>query len=358
MKSYNKCFGKNFLFLITVLMMTMLVACSQKTTTDTTEASATEAATTATTTAAAETKAEESVTSEEIDFPTQDIKWLVPYPVGSATDLPARIMQKSIDPLVETNTIIVNMEGSAGTVALAELANSAPDGYTIMSGLTSVQIPYILGSIDILPYEDLEVIGQYNRHSTGIVVRADSEYETLEDLIEDARQNPGKLNIGGSFNNIQQISLLELKKLSGVDFNVVEVGGTTVKAPELLSGRVDAYADSVSAAAPYIESGEFKFLCILSDERDEKFFPDIPTAKESGYDVNCDVTYGWYAPKGTPQEIIDKLAKILEEACSSQECADELESLYTYPEFLSGPEYIEVLKADYIRLEEILAGLQ
>lgn len=140
------------------------------------------------------------------------------------------------------------------------MMNTKADGYTISSFLPSLLIPYILGSVDFY-YDDFDVICQYGVINHGLVVRADSPYQTLEELLDCGEENPGTLNLGGSFNHVQQIALLELKNLSGADYNIVEIGGTAIKAPELLSGRVDAYIDAFSACASYINSGEFLLSC-------------------------------------------------------------------------------------------------
>lgn len=293
--------------------------------------------------------------SENQDYPARDIQWIIPYPAGSATDLPARVYQPYFEEALGGKMIVTNMPGSAGTVAAAELMNTKADGYTISSFLPSLLIPYILGSVDFY-YDDFDVICQYGVINHGLVVRADSPYQTLEELLDAARENPGTLNLGGSFNHVQQIALLELKNLSGADYNIVEIGGTAIKAPELLSGRVDAYIDAFSACASYINSGEFRCLAVFADERDP-FFPDVPTAKECGYDVSYDFSFGLMAPKGTPQEILDKLEAAAKEACENPEYEKGLSQLFTEASFMGHDEYRAYLDDMKGRLEKSLNSL-
>lgn len=205
-------------------------------------------------------------------------------------------------------------------------------------------------------YDDFEVVCQYGVINHGLVVRADSPYQTLEDLLGAAEENPGTLKIGGSFNHVQQIALLELRNLSGTDFNIVEIGGTAIKAPELLSGRVDAYIDAFSACASYINSGEFRCLAVFADERDP-FFPDVPTVKECGYDVSYDFSFGLMAPKGTPKEVIDKLEAAAKAACENPDYADGLKNLFTSPNFMDREEYTAYLDKMKVRLEDSLNHL-
>lgn len=294
-------------------------------------------------------------TTENQDYPARDVQWIIPYPAGSATDLPARVYQPYFEEALGGTMIVTNMPGSAGTVAAAELMNTKADGYTISSFLPSLLIPYILGSVDFY-YDDFEVICQYGVINHGLVVRADSPYQTLEELLEAARENPGLMNLGGSFNHVQQIALLELRNLSGADFNVVEIGGTAIKAPELLSGRVDAYIDAFSACASYINSGEFRCLAVFADERDP-FFPDVPTARECGYDISYDFSFGLMAPKGTPKEILDKLEAAAKEACENPKYAEGLSRLFTEASFMGHDAYREYLDSMKSRLEESLNSL-
>ncbi len=338
------------LLAILVLITLIFTACSPA---DKQDTSSSDGGTTST---PADSKSDTENTDKAIDYPTRDIQWIVPYPSGSATDLPARVFQKHFNKALGGNTVITNMPGSAGTVAATEMLNRKPDGYTISSFQPSILIPHILGSFDHT-YEDYEVICQYGVINHGIVVRADSPYYTLDDIIKAANENPGKLKLGGSFNHVQQICLLELKKLSGADFNIVEIGGTAIKAPELLSGRVDAYVDAFSAAASYIQSGEFRCIAVFANERDP-FFPDVPTAKESGYDISYEFSMGLMAPKGTPKEIIAKLEAATKETCENPEYAEDLKALYTNPYFLSGEDYVKYHDDVKVRLEAALKELQ
>ncbi len=304
-----------------------------------------------------ESAAEDSLSaeSEGTGYPVRDIQWLIPYPAGSATDLPARVFQPYFEKALGGTFVVTNMPGSAGTVAATELMNREADGYTISSFQPSLLIPYILGSVDFY-YDDFEVICQYGTINHGLVVRADSPYNTLEELLDAANASPGTLNLGGSFNHVQQIALLELKNLSGADFNIVEIGGTAIKAPELLSGRVDGYIDAFSACASYINSGEFKCLAVFADERDP-FFPDIPTVKECGYDVSYDFSFALMAPKGTPAEVIAKLEAAAKEACAEPGYAEGLSQMFTNPNFMSREEYLEYLDQIKGRLEDSLNNL-
>ncbi len=292
-----------------------------------------------------------------IEYPTRDISVVVPYVAGGATDLIMRAYQPYLEDQLGTGLIINNITGSAGTIGSAEVINAEPDGYTIGLSIPAVVVPNILGTWDKY-FTDYPIIGAFASLSVGLVVMADSEYQDLDDLIDEALANPGTLNIGVAFNQPMHLALLQLRDVTGADFNIVEIGQTSTKAPELLGGRVDAYLDYTSAVTAYLESGDFRLVTIFSDERDELFFPDVITVAELGYDVvDLSTKIFLTAPKDTPTEIIEELQTAMKAACEVDGAQDSFDSVSTIVGYVDGDECMAEMDALVEELTDVVDNL-
>lgn len=282
--------------------------------------------------------------------PERDITLVNPYEAGGTSDIPSRIYASYISENMGGRLMNVNcITGAGGALGAQEVMNSSPDGYTILVAPAGYAMNYAKGTLD-WTYEAFDPICLYVTSVLGIIVRADSEYETYQDLVDAVKANPGQINMGIATSGLPQFSVYAMEGHEDMQFNTVDIGGSTVKATELLAGRVDVMIDSIGGVKSYIESGDFRLLAVFSDERIDTY-PDVPTMAELGYTEDetsvMSQVFGIWAPKGTPAEVIDYISDRFEEAANAPEVADQLSAQDYAATYMDTEDYLVYLESMY-----------
>lgn len=275
--------------------------------------------------------------------PEKDITFVVPFEAGGAADIPARIVARYMDKYCDQTITVVNMPGSGGRIGAKEVMKSEPDGYTIMHVPVGWYMQYATGVADF-SYEDFETITMWCDSWVGLVVNADSPYNTYEDFIAAAKEEENKITVGAVTGTLPVLAEMAIEQQEGVKFNMVDFG-TGTKAPELLGGRVDAYVDGIGAVKSYIEGGQFRCLAIFAHDK-VPGFENIPTTEELGY-TDFDYllqSFGLWAPKGTPTGAVEYYADLVRQVAEDPECQAELSSLGYGSTSMSPKDYAEMCK--------------
>jgi tripartite-type tricarboxylate transporter receptor subunit TctC len=243
-------------------------------------------------------------------YPDRPIRIVVPFPPGGVTDILGRAIAQKLTERLGQPVIVENRAGAGGTIGSAAAAKSAPDGYTLLLGAQGPNVvSYAL--VPDLPYHplrDFAPIIAVASVPNVLVVLSSSPYKTLAELIAAARANPGKLShastgIGAS----PQLGLEVLKMSAKVDIIDVMYKGAAPALLDVLAGHVTMTFDAVATSIPHIKGGKLRPLAV-SGSRRVGALPEVPTVAESGY-PNFDVApwYGFWAPAGTPADIVRKL---------------------------------------------------
>ena len=250
------------------------------------------------------------------EFPDRPISLMVSYGAGGATDFQARIvtMMAGGEDYLGQPMVIINKPGAGGRVGWNWFESEAEnDGYT----LGAYNIPHFIAqSIEggvKYSAESFEPIANWGADPAVIVVGADSEFETIEDLLAYARENPGKLTLSGAGLYVgHHIAALQIEKASGTKVAYIPTtGGGAAAMKAVIAGDVLGGINNLSDAYRAREAGSIKILAVADLERSEEFLPDVPTLMEAGIDVdNASVNFrGVMVPKGTPEDIIAVLAE-------------------------------------------------
>lgn len=252
------------------------------------------------------------------DYPRKPITIVVPYSPGGASDTVSRIYAKELEKILNNPVIVTNRTGASGAVGLEFVKSSAPDGYTLAYMPVESTMISALGFTDTKS-SDFTFIGRAMTIPASVTVRADSEWKTLDEFLEYAKQNPEKLRAGNSgTGSIWHIAAALLERERGSKFIHVPFEGAAPAIAALMGKNIELVTVSPSEIQSAVESGEFRVLAVLGEKR-SSILPEIPTAKELGVDV---VIQGWGAfavPKGTPAEIVAILEKASEQALNSEE---------------------------------------
>jgi tripartite-type tricarboxylate transporter receptor subunit TctC len=322
-----KRFLKSIALLVAMLMMVSVftVACSQKA-----EEAKTSSESKKEEVKQEEPKKEESKKEEAnkgLDWPKKTIQIIVPFNPGGDTDFNARTYAKYLEKELGQSLVVVNVSGNGGTVGSRKVKDAKPDGYTVLFYHTAMQVNEASGMVDY-GFKDFEIAGIAAKNPGDIItVSKDSPYKTLKDLVEASKKNPGQIKIAGNTGATTYLTGTMLNA-SGAQLNIVDSGGATDRIAALKGGHIDAIPNPYGTVKPYLESGDFRALAVITEERNPKF-PDIPTAKEQGYDVVLPIAYFFAFPKGTPEEIVDKFSKAVEKiATTNKEYAEAIDKAY------------------------------
>jgi tripartite-type tricarboxylate transporter receptor subunit TctC len=250
------------------------------------------------------------------DYPTRPIRILVPYAPGGISDIAARIVGAKLTEAWGQQVAVENRPGGNGFIAVTDAARSAPDGYTLVM-VTTGDVAINPALFKDVPYDvarDLAPITAVSDAPMVLATNGDSPYKSVADVIAAARTQPGVLNVcTPGYGSINQLVLESIALNTGTKFVHVPYKGGAPAAQALVAGDIPLGVLASSTVAPYAPSGKIRVLAITTGER-SPLNPEWPTlAQEGAGDINASNWTALFAPKGTPQPIIDKLqAKVAE----------------------------------------------
>ena len=348
------------LLLAVIMVMALLTACggSKAETPAATEAPAAEAP--AAEAPAAEAPAAEAPAAEEpFVWPTKQLEIVVPYAAGGDTDFYARTFGRYLADELGVNVIITNMPGANGSVAHEEVANSAPDGSRCLFFHDSMLTNFATGIADF-SYETLTPCAAVIDDNTYIMaVNSKSEYYTLDDVVNDAKARPGDFLYASQAGGYSYYLGRVFEEKFGVDFNIVDVGGGTDRNQALLAGKIDCNVNPYGVMKAYIDSGDFRVIATLSEERNE-LFPDVATSKEQGYEWYGSRYYFLSFPGNTDPAIVAAMEQALKNCCENEACIkDCIDAYCTIPQFFGTEALLAHLaeaQAEFVAHPDLVTG--
>ena len=246
-------------------------------------------------------------------YPNRQITLIVPFPPGGSTDVAARIIAERMRAPLGQSVIVENVSGAGGSIAVGRVARAAPDGYTIDIGQWDTHVGSIIYKLDYDLQKDFEPIGLISNNPQLMVAKKDLPADNLKDLVAWMKANPGKINFVNQ-NAAANVSGVLFENLTGQKVQFIPYRGAGPAMTDLVSGTVDLLVVQGAVALPQIRGGRIKAIANLSPQRSASM-PDIPTADETGVPgLYMSGWFGFYAPKGTPKPIIDRLNAAMVEA--------------------------------------------
>lgn len=254
-------------------------------------------------------------------FPERQLTLIVPFPAGGPTDVQARIVARGMEEPLGQQIIIDNRAGAGGNVA-AELAASAdPDGYTMFfaTGGTHGINPNLYANVPYDAVDDFEPVVMVAQSPNVFVAHPDFPADTMAELIEMAKREPGALNYATAGNGTTTHMGAELlKSMTGIDIVHVPYSGGAPAINDLISGQVMLMADGLPSSMPHIQSGAIKALGVTTANR-ATAAPDIPTVGEAVPGFDAGAWFGLVVPKGTPPEAIQRINEAANTSLDSEE---------------------------------------
>ena len=277
---------------------------------------------------------------------------LVGFPPGQATDLVARILAERLGPALGETVIVENRPGQGGSVALAALAKSPPDGSTMMlSALASlVTNPHLYKSVGYDTLKDFEPIALVADLPLLLVVHPSVPARTLPELIAYAKANPDKLSHSSSGNGtLSHLGMEDLKRRAGITILHVPYQGSARAMTDLMGGAVNVGLDTVAVTQPHIQSGKMRLLAASTAKR-LPGFPETPTIAEQGFPgFAVSAWLGLLYPAGTPKELAEKTSAALAKIVQSPEVGEKYAALGAIQRYAGPAEFRAFLKEEYQR---------
>ena len=243
------------------------------------------------------------------EYPEKPIKLIVPFPPAGGTDILSRTVANQLTTANKWTVVVDNRPGAGGNIGVDAVAKSSPDGYTLVMGQTSnlAISPTLYSSLPYDPVKDLEPIALVGSGPIAIVVKADSPYKTLGDLIAAAKAKPGTISMATPGNGtVAHLAGVRLQKATGASFEHIPYKGASAAIPDLLGGNVDFYLSSVPTLQAQVASGKLRALAVTSVKR-SPVFPTVPTVAETVKGFEANTWFGILAPARTPKPVIAKL---------------------------------------------------
>jgi tripartite-type tricarboxylate transporter receptor subunit TctC len=245
-------------------------------------------------------------------YPAKPITFVVPFAAGSATDQLARLLGQSITADTKQAVVVDNKAGASGMMGAQTVARAAPDGYTVLiaTNTTHAANEHLYKKLPYDPVKGFAPVTGLGKGGQVLVVRADSPYKSLADLLAAARKSPGKLSFGSGSSSSRVAGEL-FKQMSGTDILHVPYKSNPLAITDLLGGQVDLMITDTSTGVPQITAGKLRALGVSTSKR-LPLLPDVPTIDEAGvkgYDMRY--WFAAYTPAGTPAPVVTRLAALL-----------------------------------------------
>ncbi|MFY9513817.1 MAG: tripartite tricarboxylate transporter substrate binding protein [Rubrivivax sp.] len=296
-------------------------------------------------------------------YPDKPITFVCPWPAGGTADMTMRALCSAAAKVLGQTLVVENKAGASGMLGLRAMASAKADGYTIGQVPISVTRFSQLGTVQIDPMKDLTYLARTSGQTFGIAVRSEAPWKTLKDFVAAAKAAPGKITYGSAgIGGATHVGMEEFAAVAGVQFNHIPYKGGAPALQDTLGGQVDALADS-SSWAPHVKSGKLRLLATWGAKRTQDF-PDVPTLRDSGFDVVVDAPNGIAAPKGIDPVVEKRLREAFKVAAASAEFTSACDKIDAPLMYLDGPDYAAYIAATYkketvlierLKLKELMA---
>jgi tripartite-type tricarboxylate transporter receptor subunit TctC len=291
-------------------------------------------------------------------YPSRPITVINPFPPGGASDVVTRPLAAAMEGLLKQPVVIDTKAGAAGAVGAQFAASAKPDGYTLMTHITSVsgfaEVDKLFGRAPKFTRADFIPIARVVADPCVIIVNDQQPFKTLKEFTEAASAKPDSLIFTSSgLYSALHIPMALYLKAAGLKLRHLPTNGGGPALTALLGNNGQALVSSVSACMAQIKAGKVRPLALFGGER-SKALPDVPTMKELGYNIEYYLWVGMFAPKGTPTPIVDKLRTTIKDAAHGDAFKGAITNLGQDLAYLDQAEFAKFWDEDAARIEDAI----
>ena len=281
-------------------------------------------------------------------WPTRQVRVIVPFTAGSATDILARTVGQKLQETWGQSVVIENRPGAGGTIGAGVVAHATPDGYTLLVHSAGYAVnPWIYPGLPYDTAKDFTEIAPLGGQPNVLVVAPASGIKSVADLIAQAKQKPGTMNFASAGTGSgTHINGEKFRLATGIDVVHVPYKGTPEALTDTMTGRVTYYFSPISAALPFVRDGKLVALGVSSVQRSSTL-KDVPTIAESalpGFDYNLWVAM--FGPAGMPGDLVERIARDVQRAVASPDVRERMAALGAEPMPMSPAEFKAFVKAE------------
>jgi len=294
------------------------------------------------------------------DYPSRTITVIVPFPAGGPSDIVARIAAEGMSRHLGQNIVIENVAGAGGTVGATRAAEAKPDGYTLFAASmgTIIAAPTFYPNLKYDSTKDFEPVGMSANAPAAVSIKNDIPVKDLKEFVAWAKEKGADVKQAhGGVGGTSHMACLLFNQVVGIKPTMVVYRGMGPGMNDLMGGHIDVACEQAVVMAAAIQGNKVKGIVVAGPQR-LAAIPDVPTAKEAGVaDFQLNIWSGIYAPRGTPKEIIDKLAIALDKTLDDPATAEKLGKLggTVPPKSERGPEFLrKAVASDIPRWAPIL----
>ncbi len=283
--------------------------------------------------------------SAQVDYPVKPIQMILPAKPGGDIDMNGRLLSKDLESFIGKTVVPVTMDGGRGNEALQTIAEGEADGYQFVYFNSVMITSGVIGKMNYL-YTDFRPVAVTSMSEANVcVVAADSKYNTLEELIEDAKANPGTVRFPVTLGANSHFQAVAFEKATGVKLKKLDASSGGDKAIGIISGQMETFFTTYSPVKDYVESGKMKVLGVIGDER-SPLLPDVPTFKECGVDMGDEFNQAYciYVNKDTPDEIVKIMQDAVIEAMADDQTVQDFTRASFIPKVMVNEELDEYLQ--------------
>lgn len=298
------------------------------------------------------------LTSAQEPYPSKPINLIVPFPPGGQADLSARPIAAAMSHILGQPVVVINRPGAAGAIGHRAVASAEPDGYTILVTLVSVQalpmVDELFGRKPSYTMNQLAPLALLVADPPILVVGADKPWKSLKELVDDARKRPD--DIVYSHSGLYGPSHLPMEMFlhaAGIKMRGLPAVGGGPTMALVLGGSAAMWASPPAMAVSQVSANKLRPLASFGTKR-HPAFPDVPTLKELGYDIEYYVWSGMFAPHGTPEPIMKRLRDTIRKSVESAEFKNAMEKLKSPAAYLDAPQFADFLAKDAARVHQAI----
>ena len=291
-------------------------------------------------------------------YPTRPVTIVVAFPPGGVADLTARPVAAALERLLKQPVVVLNKPGAAGGIGNQYVANSKPDGYTLLMALVSVsvlpEVDRLFGRPATYTRDQLVAIARVSAEPSIITVRAESPWKTLKDLVEDARKRPGEITFSSSgLYGASHVPFEMFLHAAGVRMRHLPTTGGGPMMNALLGGHADTTASSTVLVSPQVKAGKLRLLAHTGSQP-MPAFPEVPSFKSLGYDVEYAAWAGLVAPRGMPAHVVKILRDAMRQAVKEPEVVNAHARLDSAVAYLDADEFSAFWEQDARKLANVI----
>lgn len=300
-----------------------------------------------------------SATQANAQYPEKTVSLVVPFPAGGSTDIAARLIGDRLSERFGQTFVIQNQPGASGLIGASQVVRAEPDGYTLLVTSDGIHSAAATGEANFDLLTDLVPVSQIVGGTLIIVGSNSAPFDTIEGFIDHAKTSDEKVNVAiNAALGSAHIVFESFRRSAGIDYQPIYYAGESPSLAALVSGEAQAGIISGPAAKAQIEDGQIAGLAVTTAER-FALTPDIPTVAEAavpGFGEGYSTVM--FAPKGTPDEIVQALATAIADIVNDPALADRLTELGLTPIGSTPEAYAEIVKSSFARNTEIIADLR